>query len=66
MFDEIAQQYFESPEQFAFAIKQLQRFRAAVRDGLDHRLVHLAGRSKASRRKALIGQPRSQLSLRLH
>lgn len=32
MFDEIAQQYFESPEQFAFTIKQLQRFRAAVRD----------------------------------
>jgi hypothetical protein len=34
--------------------------------GLDHRLVHLAGGSKASRRKALIGQPRSHLSLRLH
>ena len=34
--------------------------------GLDHRLVHLAGGSKASRRKALISQLRSQLSLRSH
>jgi V/A-type H+-transporting ATPase subunit D len=43
-----------------------ESFRCLSITGLDHRLVHLAGRSKASRRKALIGQPRSQLSLRLH
>ncbi len=35
-------------------------------EGLDHRLVHLAGESKASRRKTLICRPRSQRSLRLH
>jgi hypothetical protein len=44
----------------------LGRVMIEAREGLDHRLVHLAGGSKASRRKALIGQPRSQLSLRLH
>ncbi len=33
--------------------------------GLDHHLVHLAGGSKAPKRKVLICSPRSQLSLLL-